>query len=545
MSVIEIAKIQIRRGQENTTGIPQLDPGEFGWAEDTQHLYIGKRITEGANSDANSRILTEIDLGELQSLLGTANTTTLTSVYDYRTGTNYISSAPRFVQSKLDDLVNLRDFSGSAVTLNSGTDITQILQNAINNLYANSMATSQGFIGEPRRRLMIPAGYYIISNTINLPPFAELVGEGQDITTLVSTVQSTSTFRTVDAAGNDYKGSMASDSGASKGVILSNMTLGYQLNLPTAVSLVSLDNTEDALIRNVTFSTVGTSSFITTGTGISIRNNTTFGGSDAATSVSRNAQIVNCQFSSLNAGIQVSGLVSRPVIENNTFRNLVQGVNLSGVGGAPGPINTLITKNKFDFIKADAIHADITSGPVISSENVFYYVGNGGSMTDQSVTTTATSILTFNAPGNLSSNDYFNRQAVSTSTGGFYYNPLVSGFARVNNASTRSTILPANTTNTNVLLVPLTGYDQMGIIEYQLDNTDMSRKGRLTLNISSDGYASVSDYYNYSEISPGTNTLLVFSTNITKGIGLNYIIVTCSSFSGYQTKLEFNLDLVV
>ena len=545
MAVIEIARIQVRRGQENTTGIPQLDPGEFGWAEDTQHLYIGKRITEGANSDANSRILTEIDLGELQSLLGTANTTTLTSVYDYRTGTNYISSAPRFVQSKLDDLVNLRDFSGSAVTLNSGTDITQILQNAINNLYANSMATSQGFIGEPRRRLMIPAGYYIISNTINLPPFAELVGEGQDITTLVSTVQSTSTFRTVDAAGNDYKGSMASDSGASKGVILSNMTLGYQLNLPTAVSLVSLDNTEDALIRNVTFSTVGTSSFITTGTGISIQNNTTFGGSDAATSVSRNAQIVNCQFSSLNAGIQVSGLVSRPVIENNTFRNLVQGVNLSGVGGAPGPINTLITKNKFDFIKADAIHADITSGPVISSENVFYYVGNGGSMTDQSVTTTATSILTFNAPGNLSSNDYFNRQAVSTSTGGFYYNPLVSGFARVNNASTRSTILPANTTNTNVLLVPLTGYDQMGIIEYQLDNTDMSRKGRLTLNISSDGYASVSDYYNYSEISPGTNTLLVFSTNITKGIGLNYIIVTCSSFSGYQTKLEFNLDLVV
>jgi len=545
MAVIEIAKIQVRRGQENTTGIPQLDPGEFGWAEDTQHLYIGKRIVEGANSDANSRILTEIDLGELQSLLGTANTTTLTSVYDYRTGTNYISAAPRFVQSKLDDLVNLRDYSGSAIALNSGTDITQILQNAINNLYANSMATSQGFIGEPRRRLMIPAGYYIISNTINLPPFAELVGEGQDITTLVSTVQSTSTFRTVDAAGNNYNGSMASDSGASKGVILSNMTIGYQLNLPTAVSLVALDNTEDALIRNVTFSTVGTSSFVTTGTGISIRNNTTFGGSDGATSVSRNAQIVNCQFSSLNAGIQVSGLVSRPVIENNTFRNLAQGVNLSGVGGAPGPINTLITKNKFDFIKADAIHADITSGPVISSENVFYYVGNGGSMTDQSVTTTATSVLTFNAPGNLSSNDYFNRQAVSTSTSGFYYNPLVSGFARVNNAATHSTILPANTTNTNVLLVPLTGYDQMGIIEYQLDNPDMSRKGRLTLNISPDGYASVSDYYNYSEITSDTNTLLVFSTDLTTGAGLNYIIVTCSSFSGYPTSLEFNLDLVV
>ena len=83
MAVIEIAKIQVRRGQENTTGIPRLDPGEFGWAEDTQHLYIGKRISEGANTDENSRILTEIDLGELKSLLGNANTTTITSVYDY------------------------------------------------------------------------------------------------------------------------------------------------------------------------------------------------------------------------------------------------------------------------------------------------------------------------------------------------------------------------------------------------------------------------------------------------------------------------------
>ena len=44
MAIIEVAKIQVRRGQELQTGIPRLDPGEFGWAEDTEHLYIGKRI---------------------------------------------------------------------------------------------------------------------------------------------------------------------------------------------------------------------------------------------------------------------------------------------------------------------------------------------------------------------------------------------------------------------------------------------------------------------------------------------------------------------
>jgi hypothetical protein len=62
MAVIEIAKILVRRGQELQTGIPQLDPGEFGWAEDTEHLYIGKRISEGAVDNQNTRILTENDL---------------------------------------------------------------------------------------------------------------------------------------------------------------------------------------------------------------------------------------------------------------------------------------------------------------------------------------------------------------------------------------------------------------------------------------------------------------------------------------------------
>jgi hypothetical protein len=166
-------------------------------------------------------------------------------------------------------------------------------------------------------------------------------------------------------------------------------------------------------------------------------------------------------------------------------------------------------------------------------------------MTDQSVTTTATSILTFGAPGNVSSNDYFNRHAVSTSTGGFYYNPLVSANARVNNASTYKTIVGAFSYNQKILYVPLTGRDQMGIIEYQLNNTDMSRKGRLTLNISSDRYASVSDYYNYSEATAGTNTALVFSTDLTTGASLNYIIVTCSSFSPNATTLEYNFDLIV
>jgi hypothetical protein len=205
----------------------------------------------------------------------------------------------------------------------------------------------------------------------------------------------------------------------------------------------------------------------------------------------------------------------------------------------------LITKNKFDFIKSDAIHADTHSGPVISSDNVFYYVGNNSAVADDFITAATGPVITFNAPGNFSSNDYFNRKQVAVETGGFYYNPLVSGYARINSAATIGKTLITGGANQTVILVPLTGREQLGIIEYQLSNVDMSRKGRLTLNISSDGYASVSDYYNFSEVTQDSNKLVIFSTDLITGDGLNYIIVTCSNFSGHETTLEYNLDLVV
>ena len=42
MAVVQISRIQIRRGRKNTgSGIPQLASGELGWAVDSQELYIG------------------------------------------------------------------------------------------------------------------------------------------------------------------------------------------------------------------------------------------------------------------------------------------------------------------------------------------------------------------------------------------------------------------------------------------------------------------------------------------------------------------------
>jgi hypothetical protein len=63
VAVVQISKIQIRRGQENQgSGLPQLASGELGWAIDTQALYIGNgSVAEGAPTVGNTKIITEHD----------------------------------------------------------------------------------------------------------------------------------------------------------------------------------------------------------------------------------------------------------------------------------------------------------------------------------------------------------------------------------------------------------------------------------------------------------------------------------------------------
>ena len=63
MAVVQISRIQIRRGRKNSgSGIPQLAGGELGWAVDSQELYIGNgSVSEGSPAVGNTKVLTEND----------------------------------------------------------------------------------------------------------------------------------------------------------------------------------------------------------------------------------------------------------------------------------------------------------------------------------------------------------------------------------------------------------------------------------------------------------------------------------------------------
>lgn len=548
MAVIEIAKIQVRRGQENVTGVPQLDPGEFGWAEDTQNLYIGKRISEGANNDENTRVLTQKDLDNIFDLLGVglSGSAASTSTYRYRNELPFpqFGSTTTTIAKKLDAFVQLADFHQGTL---SG-DITLTLKKAIENLYSNNY-----FGTDTIRTLQIPAGEYIVSGVVDLPPYATLIGEGAGVTRLILSSAGQNMFRTVDGLGNHYEQGMQFNDKVSRNVTIADMTLAYVKNNNNDYALVSLDNTQNPTIRNVEFKTenisLSTSTSVNTGTGINIRADL---GQSESTAVARDTYIFDCSFYGMKNGITTLGLISSPKIENNSFRNLTRGVRFaSSTTATPIVTNPILFSNKFTFIKREAVEITTNTNRtnLISENNSFYYIGNNSSLPDNFVTYQAFPVMTFNAPGNASINDHFNRRdAAAISTASFYYNSLINANASIVDKKTRhKTLLPIN--DQEVVKIPLTGTDQICKVEYNLFNVNMSRKGLLTLNIASDGFASVSDYYNYSEILEDSSQALIFSTDMTTGPAdggtQNYISLTCSSFAGVNSTLEFTIETIV
>ena len=178
MAVVQISRIQVRRGRKNTgSGIPQLAGGELGWAVDAQELFIGNgAVSEGSPAVGNTKILTEND-----------NLFTLADQYTYKSGTNVQTgstvSGPvkRTLQDRLDDMVSIRSFGGTG----DGTDHTAILQRAIDQLYINT--STKGTTGS-RVKLTLEAGTYTINDTIYLPPYATILGAGADVTALTNKI---------------------------------------------------------------------------------------------------------------------------------------------------------------------------------------------------------------------------------------------------------------------------------------------------------------------------------------------------------------------
>ena len=184
MAVVQISRIQIRRGQANQgTGLPQLASGEMAWAIDTQQLFIGNgAVAEGAPAVGNTKILTQNDLSAQGNLIGLLQYVYKTNDTTVITGPTVNDPVERSLQDRLDDFVTTVEFGTAG---DGSTDDTTALQRAIDQLFlnANGKASAQTSAGASTRVVLeIPPGIYVIKKPLYIPSYTTLIGAGADKT---------------------------------------------------------------------------------------------------------------------------------------------------------------------------------------------------------------------------------------------------------------------------------------------------------------------------------------------------------------------------
>jgi hypothetical protein len=501
MAVVQISRIQVRRGQEQQTGIPPLAGGEFAWATDTEKLYIGLKREDGGARDTNLQVLTENDLRQFKSFIESAvldieYTWALDSHDTITSASNESARIRRSTQNKLDDIVNVADFGVIASTGTAVNDCSIELQIAIDNLFLGKNVEWNNIEyelpGSPtlqyNKRLYFPPGVYKIGETVLIPKNTVLVGEGIDKTIIEVITTGTSAFQTVDyanrrsnpnygqfdaASTNSTVLSITGGANQPKNIHIEGMTIRYSTatGVSSHLSLLSLDCVDNVTVKSVKFKGNDTWS--------SPLSNTNYNGIDIRgyrDITSENVLIDNCQFEGLHYTVRSNYDTNQIVIQNSSFNNSVYGIAFStstNVVATSGPTYARIVNNKFQNIYNQGIFvgANRTGVPTnhVSQNNSFVRVGDQGITEGNS--SAGTSVIKFATPGNASVNDYFGRvqfhnlklgtPADSTST----YYPLIDGKATIDLNSV-TTATGAAFADTPIMRLPITGNSQYLQLKY-------------------------------------------------------------------------------
>jgi hypothetical protein len=244
MAIVQISQIQIRRGLQQD--LPQLASAEMGWSLDQRRLFIGNgTLEEGAPTQGTTEILTEYS-----DFLGFVSSYTFSGVdsgYTSQTGPNTLTPVTRSLQSVLDDIVTVRNFGavGDAYPGNATpTDNTDALVRAIEQIYKDTLNDTYVNV---QRTIKIPAGEYLITDTIYIPPNCTLVGDGKNNTIIRSTTGTV--FQTADSLFQ-YGGDLGNNSAVMpNSIYISGMTLETTALQPVAL----VDTATDVIFDRVKF----------------------------------------------------------------------------------------------------------------------------------------------------------------------------------------------------------------------------------------------------------------------------------------------------
>jgi hypothetical protein len=438
VAIVQISRITQRKGL--LVDLPQpLAGGELGWAVDERRLFIGNGdLADGAPVIGNTEVLTEFS-----DVLSFANQYIYqgqAAGYAVQTGATSSAPASQSIQSRLDSYAVITDFGATG---DGVTDVTADINRALFQMFCREINP------QIRRSLFFPAGVYIISDTILIPPFCTLYGEGAKSTIIKFQVQpwtNTVSFAQgvlVENGGNYFRSlvpvpigealptppasntywasttlstymARTTDSLQQTGVNIGtngaltpgNLRIsGMQFESDETNNGLLVEYAENCFVDAVTIKGPQTTASISiapvAATGVNLLS--------SATLVSKNITFNNCHFTGFSQGAVSDNQIENVTFSNCAFDTLFQGVVL---GGSPpvagGPTGTRIVQSLFDQIAAQGI-TFINASRNISAYNTFYDVGNGflGDAFPQTV------IIDLDANKNVSVGDVFERSNAS------------------------------------------------------------------------------------------------------------------------------------
>jgi hypothetical protein len=396
VAIVQISRIQQRKGLQ--IDLPQLAGGELGWSVDERKLYIGNgTLEEGAPVIGNTEILTEfsniLEFDTVYTYKGER------AGYEVQTGPTPSQPISQSLQSRLDDFATITDFGAVGDGI---TDDTAAINRALFQLYCRQTNP------QIRRGLFFPAGVYLVSESILIPPYALLYGEGPtasvirlDVASDVSTLNAY-VARTADSLQQFGVNIGVNAATAPTDITISN--LGFESSQETDVFLI--DQASNIKIDNTSFEGPLNSAAIIDpllrGDIACVRFNST------TNFVTTNVTLDTCQFTNTTYGIATGEQIHSARATNCRFDTLYNGVILGGSGldsTIGGPTGCAILHNNFDNIYEEGI---IFDGVVnnMTGYNMFYDVANhfGG------ISGTAFApVIDINRENNVSLGDMFTR----------------------------------------------------------------------------------------------------------------------------------------
>ena len=391
MAIVSISRITQRKG--TAENLPQLSGAELGWSIDTRQLYIGNgTLAEGAPVVGNTEILTEFS-----DILGFNTTYTYQGAaagYTVQTGPTAGNPVTQSLQTWLDQFASVKDFGAAG---DGVTDDTDAINRALYQLYCREVNPAI------RRSLFFPAGVYLVSQSIVIPTYATLYGEGVSSSRIQLNSGDDSALRAYVARTGDSKQQTGANIGSNsaippQGITITNMAFE---SLDPDADIFLVEDAVDCSFQNVTFLGPLLQADLTTAV------KDTAGVRFASTASLVTTQIVfdRCEFSGTVYGANTDTQVKGITISSSNFDTLYQGVVLgAGTPVLGGPTGFRMSSNTFDNIYAQGVYIGTVS---LNSTgyNIFYDVGNHFNGT----TNPATTVINIGAANNVCLADMFQR----------------------------------------------------------------------------------------------------------------------------------------